>query len=122
MALYGFAGGAVAGAFLLLPFLMRGGGGGDVKMLFCAGAIVGWSRVLYLLWYTSLAGLALGVGMLIFRRLDGMRLKHAVRCAIDWRYDRKAGAASLPPKESDSVRVPFSLAITAGLVAALMWP
>ena len=33
------AAGAVAGAFLLLPFLMRGAGGGDVKMLFAAGAI-----------------------------------------------------------------------------------
>jgi len=121
LALDGFAAGAVAGAFLLLPFLMRGAGGGDVKMLFAAGIIAGWGRVLYLLWYTSLAGLALGIGMLVFGRLDGTRMKHAVRCAVDWRYDRKAGAATLPPKESDKVRVLFSLAIAVGLIAALLW-
>jgi Flp pilus assembly protein protease CpaA len=77
---------------------------------------------LYLLWFTSLAGLVLGVGMLFFGKLDGARIKHVVRCSVDWRYDRKAGAATLPPRESDQVRIPFSLAITAGLLAALIWP
>ena len=114
------AAGAVAGAFLLLPFLMRGAGGGDVKMLFAAGAMAGWSRVLFLLWYMSLAGLVLAVVMLALNQVEGQRLKHYLRCAVDWRYDRKAGAAILPPKESSKVRVPFALAISAGLLLALL--
>ena len=114
------AAGAVAGAFLLLPFLMRGAGGGDVKMLFAAGAMTGWSRVLFLLWYMSLAGLVLAVVMLALNQVEGQRLKHYLRCAVDWRYDRKAGAAILPPKESAKVRVPFALAISAGLLLALL--
>lgn len=114
------AAGAVAGAFLLIPFLMRGAGGGDVKMLFTAGAIVGWSRVLFLLWYMSLAGLVLAVVMLALNKVEGNRLKHYLRCAVDWRYDRQAGAAALPPKESAKVRVPFALAISAGLMLALL--
>ena len=32
----------------------------------------------------------------------------------------KAGAAILPPKESSKVRVPFALAISAGLLLALL--
>jgi Flp pilus assembly protein protease CpaA len=110
----------VAGAFLLLPFLMHGAGGGDVKMLFAAGTMVGWSRVIYLLWYMSLAGLVLAVVMVLFGWADGARLKHYARCLVDWRYDRKIGAAVLPPKESDRTRMPFSIAISVGLLMALM--
>ncbi|MEI8039854.1 MAG: prepilin peptidase, partial [Verrucomicrobiota bacterium] len=116
----GLAAGAVAGVFLLLPFLLRGAGGGDVKMLFAAGAVAGWSRILYLLWYMSLAGLVLAVVMMVFKWADGRRLQHYLRCLVDWRYDRKAGAAGLPPIDSAQVRIPFSLAIGAGLVLAMV--
>jgi Flp pilus assembly protein protease CpaA len=105
---------------MLIPFLMHGAGGGDVKMLFAAGAVAGWSRVLPLLWYTSLAGIVLGVGMMIAGRLDMSRVKHYARCLFDWRYDRKAGREALPPRESEQVRIPFSLAIAVGLVTALL--
>jgi prepilin peptidase CpaA len=115
----GAAAGAVAGAFLLLPFLMRGAGGGDVKMLFAAGAIAGWSRVLFLLWFMSLAGLVLAVVMLALKQVEGARLKHYARCAVDWRYDRMAGAASLPSKDSAKTRVPFAIAIGIGLMLSL---
>lgn len=117
--LCGFAGAAAAGLFLLIPFLMRGAGGGDVKMLFAAGAIAGWGRILAMLWLTSLAGVIMGVTMLAAGKLDGARVKHFVRCLFDWRYDRKAGAANLPPKDSDRARVPFSIPITFGMVVAM---
>jgi len=116
----GFAAAAIAGGFLLVPFLMRGAGGGDVKMLFAAGAVVGWARLFTLLWATSLAGVAMGLGMLLLGRLDGSRLRHALRCAFDWRYDRMAGAAALPPKEDARFRVPFSVPIAVGLWLALV--
>jgi len=117
----GFAAAAGAGAFLLIPFLMRGAGGGDVKMLFAVGAIVGWSKLLLMLWATSLAGLVMGVVMLASGHLDGARLKHVMRCIFDWRYDRKTGAESLPPKESAQFRIPFSVPIAVGLIVALVW-
>jgi len=115
----GFAAAAGAGAFLLVPFLLRGAGGGDVKMLFAAGAMVGWSRLLLLLWATSLASVVMGLVMLALGQLDGARLKHVVRCAVDWRYDRAAGAAVLPPKDSAQFRIPFSVPIMAGLIIVL---
>lgn len=115
----GVAAGTVAGVFLLLPFLMRGAGGGDVKMLFAAGIMAGWGRLIPLLWFMSLSGLALAVVMLVGNRADGARLKHYARSLLDWRYDRKAGAEALPPKESARVRVPFGVAISAGLILAL---
>ena len=118
----GVAAGSVAGAFLLVPFLLRGAGGGDVKMLFAAGAMAGWSRLLLLLWYMSLAGLVLVIVMLAFKRVNGVRLKHYARCLVDWRYDRKTGAIALPPKDSARMRVPFSIAISVGLVLAMLKP
>ena len=99
---------------------MRGAGGGDVKMMFAAGAIVGWSQILMMLWVTSIAGVVMGVVMIICGKLDSARIKHCLRCAFDWRYDRKAGAALLPPKDSERVRIPFSVPITIGMIAALM--
>ncbi len=116
----GFIAAMAAGLFLFIPFLMRGAGGGDVKMLFAAGAIVGLKPLLPMIMVTSVAGVIFGIGMLIFGKLDGARLKHLLRCTFDWRYDKKAGAATLPPKDSERVRVPFSIPITIGLIASML--
>lgn len=114
----GFAAAAIAGFFLLIPFLARGAGGGDVKMLFAAGAIAGWDRLFTMLWVTSLAGVVMGVLMLAAGLLDGSRLRHFARCAFDWRYDRKAGALALAPKDAARCRVPFSVPIVVGMFVA----
>ena len=127
MLVSGLLGGLAGGAFLFVPFLMRGAGGGDVKMLFAAGVMTGlargdvmaWPRVLSLLWYTSLAGLVFGVTMILLGRADTRRLRHFFRSVFDWRYDRKAAAATLPPKTSKKVSIPFSVPITIGLLLAL---
>jgi Flp pilus assembly protein protease CpaA len=119
--LSGFAAAAAGGLFLLLPFLARGAGGGDVKMLFAAGAVAGWERILPLLLYTAFAGLGVAVALLVAGQVDGARLKHYARCCCDFRYDRVVGRAGLPPKDSERARVPFSFAIALGLLTVL-WP
>lgn len=116
----GLAGGVLAGAFLLVPFLMRAAGGGDVKMLFAAGCCVGLSGVFPMLVVTSLAGFVFGVGMLLFRRADASRVWHILRCLFDWRYDRAAGRRGLPPRDNEAARVPFSIPIAAGLMLTLL--
>ncbi|MFH0907365.1 MAG: A24 family peptidase [bacterium] len=116
----GMAAGSVASIVLLLPFLVHGAGGGDVKMLFASGAIAGWAGLFPLLWTMSLTGLALGSILLVAGRLDGSRLRHYALCAFNWRYDRRAGAAAIAPRNSEKVRMPFSIPIAAGLVAALL--
>lgn len=121
LAIDGFAAACVAGAMLLIPFLMRGAGGGDVKMLFAAGAVAGWARLPVLLWTTSAAGVAMGVIMLLAGQLDATRLRHVFRSLWDWRYDRPAGAATLPPRDAARARIPFSIPIAAGLLVALVW-
>jgi prepilin peptidase CpaA len=116
----GLAAGALCGLFLLLPFFLRAAGGGDVKMLFACGIVAGMRHAMSLLLFMAFAGFILALVMAVAGRVDLARLKHAGRCLVDWRYDRRAGRAALPPRESERGRVPFGIAIAAGLVAALI--
>ena len=117
----GVAGGIVCGLFLLLPFFLHSAGGGDVKMLFAVGCIMGLGRAGEVILFTSLAGLLLMFVMLVVGKADGSRLKHCIRSLFDWRYDRAAGKATLPPKDNEKVRVPFGVAIAVGTWATLLW-
>ncbi|MBQ6470835.1 MAG: prepilin peptidase [Victivallales bacterium] len=117
----GLLGGLAAGLFLLIPFLLRGAGGGDVKMLCAAGCICGLRRIPMLLFCTSAAGFVLAAAMLLVGKVDGSRLKHWVRCVFDWRYDRQAGREALPAKTDERVRLPFGVAIALGLWITLAW-
>ena len=110
----GVMGGVAAFLFLLLPFLLRGAGGGDVKMFLATGCICGLGGAAILLFITSAVGFLLAVVMLIAGRADASRLKHWGRCIFDWRYDRKAGREALPPKTDERVRLPFGVAIAIG--------
>ena len=117
----GLLGGIVCGLFLILPFALRAAGGGDVKMLAAVGCALGLGRVVETILFTSVAGLLLMGVFLIWGNADARRLKHLFRSAFDWRDDRKAGRAALPPKDSERCRVPFGVAIAAGAWTALLW-
>jgi len=106
--------------FLLIPFLVRAAGAGDLKMLAACGAFIGMRQVLLLLLSVSFAGFFVAVGMLVARKVGAARMKHAFRTLFDWRYDRAAGRAALPPKEDEGNRVPFGLAIAIGTLATLV--
>ncbi len=120
VALEHFGAGVVAGSLLIIPFLARGAGGGDVKMLFAAGLMVGWSNIVELIWFVSLSGVVLVVVMLVLKKADGARLYHYLRCLFDFRYDRKKGGDNLPSKSSERAAVPFGIAIGAGLVVTAL--
>ena len=116
----GLFGVLICGGFLLLPVIFRAAGAGDLKMIAACGAAAGMRDSLNFLLAMALAGLVLVIVMLTMRAADGARLKHYARCLFDWRYDRKAGRATLPPKDEERVRVPFGIAIAAGLWAVLI--
>lgn len=117
----GVWGGVVCGLFLLLPFVLHAAGGGDVKMLFAVGCAAGLGRAAEVILFTSLAGLLIMPVMLLVGRADPSRLRHWARSLFDWRYDRAAGAAALPPKSEEKCRVPFGVAIALGTYAAMLY-
>lgn len=116
----GLSAAGVCVLFLLLPFLVRAAGAGDLKMLAACGAFVGMKSVWLLLLAVSFSGFIVAVGMLVTRKVGLPRMKHAFRTVFDWRYDRKAGRAALPPKEDEGNRVPFGVAIAMGTLATLI--
>lgn len=118
--LMSIAGAAIGGIFLLVPYLLRGAGAGDVKMLTACGALAGFPGVVMMLIFTSIAGLILGLVMIIWGKTDPARLKHALRCAFDPSYDRAQGKAALPDKKNEKVRIPYGVAIAAGTWICLL--
>ena len=110
----------VAVAFILVPFLVRAAGAGDLKMLAACGAFVGMRWVPFFLMAVSFAGLFVALWMICARQVSAARLKHCFRSLFDWRYDRKAGKAALPPKDDERARVPFGVAIALGTWATLI--
>ncbi|MBP5510069.1 MAG: prepilin peptidase [Kiritimatiellae bacterium] len=115
----GLAAAGVCILFLLIPFFVRAAGGGDVKMLAACGAFVGMKQVLLLLIAVSFAGFFVALALLVTGKVGAARMKHAFRTLFDWRYDRAAGRAALPPKEDEGNRVPFGLAIAIGTVTTV---
>lgn len=106
--------------FLFLPFLLRAAGAGDVKMIAAAAAFLGLNNVFFFLMATSFGGLFVALVMICMKQVTSARLKHAFRTLFDWRYDRKAGLAALPPKDDERARVPFGCAIAIGAWATLL--
>ena len=108
-----------AGFWGMTGFCDGAAGAGDLKMLAACGAFVGLRETPFLLMAVSFAGLFVAVPMLIMRKVTAARLKHAFRCLFDWRYDRAAGKAAIPPKTDERARVPFGIAIALGTWATL---
>ena len=117
----GLLGGLVCALFLLLPFLMKGAGGGDLKMIAAVGIFTGLRYCCAEMLFISLTGLFLGLVMMTFGWVKSSRLKHWLHVFFDWRYDRKKGAESLPPKSDEKERVPFGVAIALGTIFTLIY-
>lgn len=65
----GLAGAIIGGLFLLIPFLLKSAGGGDLKMLFAAGIITGVRFCVAQLLFVSVSGLVLALVMLVTGRV-----------------------------------------------------
>ena len=96
----GILGGFVCGGFIFLPYLMKGAGGGDVKMMFGAGIAAGLRLCVAELLFVSVSGLLLGLGMFV-----------AGKVAF-----RKKGR-----KDDEAYRIPFGVAIAVGTECALLF-
>ena len=96
----GILGGLVCGAFILLPYLMSGAGGGDVKMMFGAGIATGLRLCVAEMLFVSVSGLLLGLGMLVVGKVA---------------FRRKGR------KDDEAHRIPFGVAIAVGTECALLF-
>lgn len=116
----GFAAAGIGVLVLLVPFLLRGAGMGDVRLFAACGAFLGVREMPFFLMAVSVAGVVEALFMLLTRKATAQRLKHYFRSCFDWRYDRKAGKTMLPARDCERERVPYGIAIAIGCLVTVL--
>lgn len=115
-------GGWLVGTLLFLPFfLLRGMGGGDVKLLAGIGAWLGPVDTMWLAAYSALAGGALGVVVALTHGYLRTALRNVYLMLTYW---RSVGLRPVPNLTLDSPKTPrlaYAIPIFAGTVMTL-WP
>lgn len=121
--------GFLLGLFIfMIPFILRGMGGGDVKMMAAIGALMGWRFILYTAIYTGLVGGIMVVLYLIykgeflwtFKKILGIILK-PILFILNMRFKskrlRNVSAYFLDSKEQkQKYYIPYGVAIGLGAV------
>jgi prepilin peptidase CpaA len=114
--------GWLVGLVLFLPvFLLRGLGGGDVKLLAAFGAWLGPAGACWTALYASVAGGVLALPLLLAKRALGRTLANVWGLLGYWRL---AGVQPHPDLTLDApgaIRLPYALPITIGALLALWW-
>ena len=114
------ASGWLVGTLLFLPFvLLRGMGGGDVKLLAAIGAWLGPADTLWLAAYSALAGGARGVIVALARGYLRTALRNVFFILTYW---RSVGIRPVPNFTLDSPKTPrlaYAIPIFAGTVMTL---
>jgi prepilin peptidase CpaA len=109
-------GGLVIGfGFLFIFYIFGGIGGGDVKLMGAAGALMGSELIKPALIYTAFLGAAMAILVVVWRKDFWTRLQLALRRLAFWRK-----AVEEPSAPAAPVTVPYGVAIAAGCVMALI--
>lgn len=116
---WGLAGWAL-GLLILLPvFVLRGMGGGDVKLLAAFGAWVGPRLVAWTGLYGAIAGGVLAVAVTLWHGVFRRTLANVGLMAMHWRVAGLKPVDGLTLETSRSPKLPYAIPLTAGLVVAL---
>lgn len=108
------------GLLLLLPlFLLRGMGGGDVKLLAAFGAWVGPRLVVWTGLYGAIAGGVLALVVTLWHGVFRQTLANVGLLTTHWRVDGFGPVAGLTLETSRGPKLPYAIPLTCGLVVAL---
>ncbi|MCH7768764.1 MAG: prepilin peptidase [Nitrospinae bacterium] len=103
---------------LLVPYMLGGMGGGDVKLLAGLGAWLGPKNILIATVYSGLAGGVLALGMIVASGGKGANFMKTIYedlvCFITFR-------GRYPLASRDKPHMPYSLAIAAGTLGFVIW-
>ncbi len=106
---------AIGFGFLFIFYVFGGVGGGDVKLMGAAGALMGVEMIKPALFYTTFIGAFIAVMMVIWRRDFWLRISLGLHSLAFWRKQDKNQPAPLP-----AIKVPYGTAIAIGCVLALL--
>ena len=112
--------GWVIGCLLFLPvFLLRGMGGGDVKLLAALGAWLGPGMVVWAALYAAVAGGVLAVLVTLHAGYLRTMFRNVWNLLMFWRVAGVQPHPELTLATAAGPRLPYAFPITAGAVAAL---
>jgi prepilin peptidase CpaA len=117
------AAGLVVGLALFFPlFFLKGLGAGDVKLMGALGAWLGTSVIVGVAFYTSLAGGALAVALLVKHRYARQAAQNLWLLFTHWRVFGIQPLDSLTLDTSAGPKLPYALPIAAGVTLAFwLW-
>jgi prepilin peptidase CpaA len=101
--------------FLFIFYVFGGVGGGDVKLMGAAGALMGAALIKPALVYTAFIGAFLAVMMVVWRKDFWMRIAWGIKRLAFWRKSDEAGLEPPAP-----IAVPYGMAIALGCLLALL--
>lgn len=105
---------AIGFGCMLLLYLNKGVGGGDVKLMGGIGLLAGYPDIIYLLFFGGLAAAAIIVGRLALNGLLGKTFTDGLRKAMFWR--RKAEPEHVDPEDKKMRSASFAFALVLGLI------
>lgn len=106
---------AIGFGFLFIFYVFGGLGGGDVKLMGAAGALMGFDLIKPALVYTAFIGAFMGILMVIWRKDFWARMAGGLRRLAFWR-----GKAGEPAIAASPVAVPYGVAIAVGCLLAIL--
>ena len=110
----------LAGGIMLVFYLVRAMGAGDVKLMAALGSIVGPQHAVVVLLATAICGGLLGIAYAIYRGRIGSTLKNVGSVL---RFHAWAGLQAHPDLNLDNpaaLRMPYGLAIALGMLYAFL--
>jgi prepilin peptidase CpaA len=114
--------GWVIGLLLFLPFfVLRGLGGGDVKLMAALGAWVGPSQALWLAFWSALSGGVLALIVAGTRGYAGQAFRNVFGVLTYWRVMGMQPHPAITLESGAGPRLPYALPIAAGLGLTLWW-
>jgi len=107
----------LAGGVFALFYFFGGFSAGDVKIAAAIGALKGWYFAVWAIFYASLVGFAMAMGLLIWRgkALRGLRDTAQAQLRV-WR-----GAKSLPEDSPARLTIPYGVALGLGSLWVWFW-
>ncbi|MGE0814446.1 MAG: prepilin peptidase [Vicinamibacterales bacterium] len=112
--------GGLAGLGVFFPFFALGGmGGGDVKLMAALGTWMGAPAILFVALYAALAGGVIAVGVALAHNYLGEALRNLRSLLRYWAVVGIRPDPALTLERGRGPRVPYALAIFAGLIVTL---
>jgi prepilin peptidase CpaA len=115
-AVLGWLIGAVA---LIVPFALRGLGGGDVKLVAALGAWLGPIGAIWVVLYAGVAGGVMAILVAVGTGYFKQALKNVLLLLATWRVSGLRAVSEISLEGSTGPRLAYALPIFAGLVATL---